>query len=279
MNAAGLPPVPRVSYNDAHANRAPRGHHAVRQVVLDTETTGLEPEQGHRIIEVGCVEIVNRRPTGRTFHRYINPEREIDPGAVDVHGLTPEFLADKPRFCEVVAEFLSFVEGAELVIHNAPFDVGFINSELGRDGRGCGLIEDLCGVLDTLELARRQHPGQRNSLDALCRRYGVDNSRRELHGALLDAQLLAEVYLAMTGGQVKLSLGRRRSRADSKDGGIRRVDRAGLALPVIAASAVEEAAHEAYLAHLDGAAGGRCLWRELEEGITGSEPAVAVSAR
>jgi DNA polymerase III subunit epsilon len=179
---------------------------AMRQVVLDTETTGLEWSDDHRIIEIGCVELVNRRFTGRNFHRYINPEREIDAGAMEVHGISQEFLEDKPTFKVVAEEFLEFVSDAELIIHNAPFDVGFINYEFGRMDFGESLIEDRCSVVDTLLMARQMHPGQRNSLDALCRRYGVDNSQRTLHGALLDAEILADVYLLMTGGQTDLIL-------------------------------------------------------------------------
>ncbi|HEU4618746.1 MAG TPA: DNA polymerase III subunit epsilon, partial [Gammaproteobacteria bacterium] len=177
----------------------------MRQVVLDTETTGLEASAGHRIIEIGGVELVNRRPTKRTFHRYLNPERAVDLGALEVHGIDDDFLATQPRFRDVADEFLEFVRGAELVIHNADFDVEFINQELRRLDSSAE-IRDCCEVLDTLALARRMHPGQRNSLDALAKRYGVDNSKRELHGALLDAQILAEIYLAMTGGQASLLL-------------------------------------------------------------------------
>ncbi len=178
----------------------------MRQIVLDTETTGLEPAAGHRVIEIGCVELVNRRPTQNRFHRYINPEREVDRGALEVHGIENEFLATQPKFAEVAREFVEFVKGAELVIHNADFDVEFLNHELRRLPDMPQEIRDCCGVLDTLALARRMHPGQRNSLDALAKRYNVDNSKRELHGALLDAQILADIYLAMTGGQVSLSL-------------------------------------------------------------------------
>lgn len=178
----------------------------MRQIVLDTETTGLEPEQGHRIIEIACVELLNRRLSGRHFHQYVRPDRQIDPAAFAVHGIRDEVLEDKPPFCEVAEEFLGFINGAELIIHNAPFDVGFLNHELARLAQVQPLIESYCSVLDTLALARELHPGQRNSLDALCKRYAVDNSARELHGALLDAEILAEVYLAMTGGQATLDL-------------------------------------------------------------------------
>lgn len=173
----------------------------MRQIILDTETTGLKPQDGHRIIEIGCVELVDRKLTGNHFHEYINPDREVDPGALAVHGISNEFLSDKPRFNEVVKAFIDFVSGAELVIHNAPFDVGFLNHELKLLRGGYHAITHYCTVTDTLKLARQLHIGQRNSLDALCKRYGVDNTNRELHGALLDADLLAQVYLAMTGGQ------------------------------------------------------------------------------
>ena len=179
----------------------------MRQVILDTETTGLEPEQGHRIIEIGCVELVNRRKTGRTFHRYLRPDREIDRAAQQVHGITNEFLAQQPRFADVVDELIEFISGAELVIHNAAFDIAFLDAELQRLPGPARRMRDLCTVIDTLPLARQMHPGQRNSLDALCKRYSVDNSHRELHGALLDAQILLDVYLAMTGGQTALILG------------------------------------------------------------------------
>jgi DNA polymerase III subunit epsilon len=234
----------------------------MRQIVLDTETTGLEPAEGHRIIEIGCVELINRRPTERTFHQYLNPDREIDRAAEDVHGLSNAFLADKPRFHEVAAEFLAFINGAELVIHNAAFDVGFLDAELARlEPRGPAIAQ-VCAVLDTLMLARQAHPGQRNSLDALCKRYSVDNSGRDLHGALLDARLLAEVYLAMTGGQAELVLGADTG-GDTVAGPQRRkkVNRKGLTLVVQQASAEEIAAHESALDRLDMAAGGRCLWR------------------
>src|SRR5579862_2247170 len=179
----------------------------MRQVILDTETTGLEPELGHRIIEIGCVEVLHRRITGRTFHRYVNPERDIEEGALAVHGISRTELEGKPRFAEIAQELLAFISGAELVIHNAAFDVAFLDHELSRVSSASRPVTSVCTVLDTLALAREMHPGQRNNLDALCKRYGVDNSRRELHGALLDAQILADVYLAMTGGQGALALG------------------------------------------------------------------------
>lgn len=176
-----------------------------RQIVLDTETTGLELARGHRVIEIGCVELNHRRLTGNTFHHYLNPERDIDVAALGVHGIRREFLADKPRFTDIAGGLLDYLRGAELIIHNAEFDVGFLDAELSRAGRQ-DRIGTLCTVTDTLYLARQLHPGQKNSLNALCRRYGVDDSNRELHGALLDASLLADVYLAMTGGQEKLLL-------------------------------------------------------------------------
>ncbi len=231
-----------------------------RQIVLDTETTGLEPEQGHRIIEIGCVELVDRRPTGNDFHQYLQPDRHIDAGAVEVHGITNEFLADKPRFEDIVADFMAYVEGAELIIHNAPFDVGFINAELERVG-GWGRLEDHCTITDTLELARRKHPGQRNSLDALCSRYDIDNSHRDKHGALLDAEILAEVYLAMTGGQSALF-----QEVEAVEPGravvpeIRRLPADRPPLPVIRPAPEELALHEAALAAIDRASGGNCLW-------------------
>ena len=178
----------------------------MRQIVLDTETTGLEVSQGHRIIEIGCIELVNRRVTGNHWHHYINPEREIDSGAFEVHGISTEFLQDKHRFAELAEEFRDYVAGAELVIHNAPFDIGFLNNELALLDPPLAALEESCSILDTLLLARQKHPGQKNNLDALCKRYGIDNSNRSLHGALLDARILADVYLAMTGGQTSLGL-------------------------------------------------------------------------
>jgi len=239
----------------------------MRQIVLDTETTGLEPAQGHRIIEIGCVELLNRQLTGNTYHQYLQPDREIDEGAIEVHGITNEFLDDKPRFDDVVSEFLGFVGDAELVIHNAPFDVGFINSELKRAQHTVSDIAQRCRVVDTLVLAREMHPGQRNSLDALCKRYEIDNSQRELHGALLDAEILADVYLAMTGGQTTLSLDRNSvtGEAGEQATGIRRVPAHRSATPVVAASVDERAAHEARLDAIEKAAGGSCVWRRSNE--------------
>lgn len=234
----------------------------MRQIVLDTETTGLEPAEGHRIIEIGCVEMLNRRPTGRTFHQYLNPEREIDRAAEDVHGLSNAFLADKPRFGEIAAEFLAFVEGAELVIHNAAFDVGFLDAELAQLEPPGPEIARICGILDTLLLARQLHPGQRQSLDALCKRYSVDNSGRDLHGALLDAQLLAEVFLAMTGGQAELGLGAESATTGGRRKRPRKISRKNLNLVVQRATDEELAAHEAALDRLDEARGRPCLWRQ-----------------
>ena len=232
-----------------------------RQIVLDTETTGLEPSEGHRVIEIGCVEVVGRRLTGNDLHLYINPERDIDDGALEVHGITREFLSDKPTFQEIAAEFLAYIDGAELVIHNAAFDVGFLNHELRMLGEG-RRIEERCGVLDTLALARHMHPGQKNSLDALCRRYGIDNTHRELHGALLDAQILADVYLTMTGGQTRLSLGGAEAGAsgEAQAESIRRLSGARTPLPVIRASAAECEAHERKLAALAKACEDGVVW-------------------
>ncbi|HEX2667575.1 MAG TPA: DNA polymerase III subunit epsilon [Gammaproteobacteria bacterium] len=237
----------------------------MRQIVLDTETTGLEPREGHRIIEIGCIEILDRRITRNSFHTYINPEREVDPGALEVHGIDNRFLRDKRRFAEVVGEFLEFIHGAELVIHNAAFDVGFLNHELKKMQHAVQDIHGVCSVLDTLELARRQHPGQKNSLDALCKRYSVDNSGREYHGALLDAQLLAEVYLAMTGGQAALVLDAQAAGASGAGAiKVRKLDRTGLTLVVPAASEAERAAHAAKLQEIAKASGAPALWPQEE---------------
>lgn len=233
----------------------------MRQIVLDTETTGLEVERGHRVIEIGCVEIVARRPTGRHFHRYLNPQREIDEAATAVHGLTLAKLQREPTFEQVAAEFLAFIDGAELIIHNAAFDVGFLNAELGRLAGEVSRIDNTCRVLDTLALAREMHPGQRNSLDALCKRYGIDNSKRELHGALLDARILADVYLAMTGGQSALQLGESRRHDDSRLGPARWVRPADVALRVVLPSGAEQSAHDAMLVKLTKASGGKTYFR------------------
>jgi DNA polymerase III subunit epsilon len=231
----------------------------MRQIVLDTETTGLEPSLGHRIIEIGCVELINRRLTGRTFHRYLNPERDIDLAAEAVHGLQREDLARQPRFAQIVDDLLDFIGGSELVIHNAEFDVAFLDAELRRAGRAM-VMSELCRVLDTLVLAREMHPGQRNNLDALCRRYNVDNSRRELHGALLDARILADVYLAMTGGQVTLALSESAGAAARAAGQVRALVRPPAPLRVICATEQELRAHRDMLALIAKSSGGRCLW-------------------
>ncbi|MCW8193339.1 DNA polymerase III subunit epsilon [Proteobacteria bacterium 005FR1] len=236
----------------------------MRQIVLDTETTGLEPSQGHRIIEIGCVEIVDRKLTGNHYHQYIRPDREIDEGAIEVHGITNEFLADKPSFHQIVDDFLEFVSGAELVIHNAPFDVGFIDAELSKLTPKRGVITQVCKVLDTLVMAREKHPGQKNSLDALCKRYGVDNSQRDLHGALLDAEILADVYLLMTGGQTALSLGSASTGTSTGGSAIRRLSASRAPLPVIKASEDELAAHREKLKAIEKASGGASLWQQLE---------------
>ncbi len=236
----------------------------MRQIVLDTETTGLEPEQGHRIIEIGCVELIDRRLTSSNFHQYLQPDREIDAAAVEVHGITNEFLADKPRFGDVVADFIQYVTGAELIIHNAPFDVGFINWELSRLDGEWGKLADHCTVIDTLMLAKKMHPGQRNSLDALCKRYSIDNSHRELHGALLDAEILADVYLAMTGGQRALLLdGYAASGEGATSSPIRRLPAERPPLTVVAAGREELEAHAACLDAIEQIGGG-ALWRRPE---------------
>ena len=237
----------------------------MRQIVLDTETTGLESSEGHRIIEIGCVELIDRRISGNTYHQYIQPDRQIDAGAIEVHGITNESLADKPRFADIAAEFLAFIKGAELVIHNAPFDVGFIDHEFRMLTAPPGNVAEHCKVLDTLVMARRMHPGQRNSLDALCKRYEIDNSQRELHGALLDAEILADVYLMMTGGQVSLSLD---SRTDSQ-GNQQRVEIQRVAadrepLRVIRASEAECQAHNGRMEAIEKICGGSSVWRQLE---------------
>lgn len=237
----------------------------MRQIVLDTETTGLEAAQGHRIIEIGCIEIVNRRITERSYHQYINPEREVDAGAADVHGMTLDNLRDKPVFADIASEFIDFVRGAELVIHNAAFDVGFLDAEFGLLGSAWGRTTDYCTVFDTLKLARDMHPGQRNSLDALCKRYEIENSHRELHGALLDAELLAEVYLAMTGGQATLALDADSARSGASGRTRRRRAAGPVRVRVVVPSQAELAAHEAALARVRDASGGSCLWLEETE--------------
>lgn len=235
----------------------------MRQIVLDTETTGLDPSQGHKIIEIGCVELFNRRLTGRHYHQYINPEREIDAGALAVHGISNAMLDDKPVFARIADAFLEFVGDAELVIHNAAFDIGFIDHELNAWRSGFGSITKRCNVVDTLLMARNKHPGQKNNLDALCKRYGVDNSQRDLHGALLDAEILADVYLLMTGGQTALSLGGNQNKGDGSSdhqSEIRRLPPNRKPLPVIAATDEELVRHQEKLAAITKASGGACVW-------------------
>ncbi len=232
-----------------------------RQIVLDTETTGLNPEQGHRIIEIGCVELIDRRLTGQHFHIYLNPERRIDDGAIEVHGITNEFLEDKPHFADVVADFISFVQDAELVIHNAPFDVGFINHEFSLLKKNLATVETYCAVFDTLTFARKKHPGQRNSLDALCKRYGIDNSHRDLHGALLDAEILADVYLLMTGGQSSLLDEDENGMMESGSGEFKRISSERAPLKIIRCNDEELRLHQLKLESI-AKASGRCLWQE-----------------
>lgn len=232
----------------------------MKRIVLDTETTGLEPAEGHRIIELACLELFDRRPTGRHFHRFLNPERMVDLGATQVHGLTAEDLADKPRFADIADEFLEFIEGGELLIHNAPFDVAFLNAELERIGRP--RIEAVCSVSDTLAMARDMHPGKKNSLDALCERYAIDHARRTLHGALLDAQLLADVWIAMTRGQETLEI------AMAVSPSVLLPDHSApsqVLLTVIRATDEERAAHAAMCERIDKESKGRCLWLRVPQ--------------
>ena len=232
----------------------------MRQVVLDTETTGIDPKQGHRIIEIGCVELVDRKLTGNHYHVYINPDRVVEEEAISVHGITNEFLVDKPRFAEVAESFYNYIKGSELVIHNAAFDVGFMNHEFNLLGHPAGAVENYCGVLDTLAMARDKHPGQKNNLDALCRRYGIDNSHRELHGALLDAEILADVYLLLSGGQTDLDLASEGG-GEASVSGIKRIAAERPRLKVIAAAQEELGLHESYL---DGMAksSDSVIWRQ-----------------
>ena len=238
---------------------------SMRQVVLDTETTGLEPSQGHRIIEIGCVELINRRATGRYYHQYIQPERQVDLGALEVHGITDEFLADKPLFAEIVADFIAFVGESELIIHNAPFDLSFIDAEMLRLDSAWGSTANRVSVLDTLVLARKMHPGQKNNLDVLCKRYNVDNTERELHGALLDARILADVYLAMTGGQTSLSLTSDFESSLSGQHTILRLPVDRPPLRIIRASDHELRAHRKRLEEIDGATESGCVWLQLDK--------------
>ncbi len=222
----------------------------MRQIVLDTETTGLEVSQGHRIIEIGCIELLNRRVSGSNWHYYFNPEREVDSGAFDVHGISSEFLQDKPRFAELADDFYSYIAGAELVIHNAAFDVGFLNQELARLEQPFAPLAEACSILDTLLLARQKHPGQKNNLDALCKRYGIDNSHRSLHGALLDARILADVYLVMTGGQASLGLDSEQGNDSSSEQlEVQRID-SGQPLPLWQLDELSQQANSEYIEFL-----------------------------
>jgi len=239
-----------------------------RQIVLDTETTGLEHRQGHRIIEIGCVELINRKLTGNNYHQYVNPDREIDQGAMEVHGITPEFLADKPFFVDVGPAMMDYLRGAELIIHNAAFDVGFLDAELERLDPNAQKIADVCGVHDTLLQARKMFPGQRNDLDSLCRRFEINNSHRELHGALLDAEILADVYLAMTGGQSSLVLeASSDGDADSKSSAAR-VNFATLDLPLAQATNEEKQNHAQWLSRLDEKVDDKCVWSRINESVS-----------
>ena len=231
----------------------------MRQVVLDTETTGLDPAQGHRVIEIGCVEIVNRKLTNKHFHCYLNPDREIDAAAIEVHGITSAFLADKPRFYQIEQEFLDFVRGSELIIHNAPFDIGFLDAELKRSDAKNSSMASHCGVLDSLLLAREKHPGQRNSLDALCKRYGIDNTQRTLHGALLDAEILADLYLVMTSGQRDLLLSDEEE-VSAESTSARRIKVARPTLKVVSATADEVSVHQKRLEEIDKVSAAGSLW-------------------
>jgi DNA polymerase-3 subunit epsilon len=235
----------------------------MRQIILDTETTGLEPSRGHRIIEIGCVELNNRRMTSRQFHHYLNPGREIEDGAFEVHGISNEFLSSKPGFKDIVQEFIDFIRDSEVIIHNAPFDVGFINAELGLLGPAWGRLEDYCRIVDSLMIAREKHPGLKNSLDALCQRYKVDNSSRELHGALLDARILLDVYLAMTGGQTDLSLDDRHIPGASVLQHARVLDADRPQLRVIEPTPEENVLHQKRLETIDKKSGGKCVWKKM----------------
>ncbi len=236
----------------------------MRQIILDTETTGLDPAQGNRIIEIGCIELINRRLTNNHYHQYINPERESEAGALAVHGITQEFLSDKPLFSAIIDSFLEFIKDAQLIIHNAPFDVAFLDHELKKADKKYGRIADYCTVFDTLPLAKQMHPGQRNSLDVLCKRYSIDNSKRDLHGALLDAELLAKVYLAMTGGQTNLFGEEIFSAAEPQTApNIQLHKSLGTPLKIIRATVEEITAHEARIAAIAQQAKNGCLWLKI----------------
>lgn len=232
----------------------------MRQIVLDTETTGLSPEHGHRIIEIGCLELINRKFTGNNFHVYINPERVVDAEAEAIHGLSTKFLSDKPVFAQLAKDFIEYIKGAELIIHNAPFDVGFINHEFKLLGKSFSPVTEYCGIIDTLAMARSKHPGMHNNLDALCKRYNVDNSNRDFHGALLDAQLLAQVYLLMTGGQRQLFESNENQQDQARQESERLTVQKGSPLPIIYASAEELIAHQEFLQKMK--TRGACDWLE-----------------
>ena len=251
-----------VLINYSHKNINPGKIIPMRQIILDTETTGLSPEEGHRIIEIGCIELINRRLTGSTYHTYLQPDRDIDEAAQNVHGINNAFLADKPRFVDIVDEFLKFVRNAELIIHNAPFDIGFINAELKKlIGYSVEKIDDICLIQDTLKMARKLHPGQKNSLDALCKRYAVDNSHRTVHGALLDAEILADVYLAMTGGQTSLVLDSHAQATGASQVSVAAIaDIKTASLLVIAADEEELRAHQKMLELVRKKSDKGCVW-------------------
>ena len=235
----------------------------MRQIILDTETTGLEPQDGHRVIEIGCVELLQRRLTNSRFHYYLNPDRDIDEGAMEVHGLTKAFLADKPHFADIAQDLLAYLQGAELIIHNAPFDSGFLDAEFARVDKDWPGLAQHCSVLDTLQLARQLHPGQKNSLDALCKRYGVDNTQRSLHGALLDAEILADVYLAMTGGQANLVLDANEAGEVKNDTVIKPITKQRLPLRIIQPTTEEMTAHQQRLHAIQQNAGHASVWEKL----------------
>ena len=237
----------------------------MRQIVLDTETTGLEVDLGHRIIEVGCVELINRRLTGRNFHKYLNPQREIDDGALEVHGITEEFLSDKPFFKDIWQELYHFLKDAELIIHNAPFDVAFLDNEIKLLSLEIDSITDDCQIIDSLEIAREKHPGQRNNLDALCRRYSIDNSQRTLHGALLDAEILSDVYLLLTGGQTQLFGEQEELSADQQNHSRISRKREPLALKEVKASKDELQAHEEFLQFIEEKSSRASVWKSLPQ--------------
>ncbi len=249
-----------------------------RQIVLDTETTGLEHRQGHRIIEIGCVELINRKLTGNNYHVYLNPDREIDQGAIEVHGITNEFLADKPRFLDVYQRMMDYLSGAELIIHNAAFDVGFLDAELEKISGYTTKINDVCGVHDTLIQARKMFPGQRNDLDSLCRRYEINNSHRELHGALLDAEILADVYLIMTGGQTALTLEASSGSGQDRAGKNGDVDFSTLPLVDVKPSDDELKSHQAWLERLNEKVDGNCVWSKLNAKESNGKPSTTEAA-